>query len=206
MLTAETEGHASGLAENLRRCMVEIKAGVAGVPLTVRARILLHDNAVLADDGGRGLRKQLLGEYGESVVLGREAEITKILAEFEGVDSTDIGRLIEDDDEEDVLGGKGVWLSKKGEGLGLLTGSKRRYFLLVRGCASGLLKLNYYSDVRGGGPVDKKGAIELLPNASISTDGSTILIVRPLEWIEREEREKVRRQKIVCLEVIVSDM
>lgn len=98
------------------------------------------------------------------------------MAVFEGAEGP-ARRLNDDDDEEDVLNGRTVWLAKRGEGVGLFTGAKRRFFVLALGQQSGLLKFNYYADVRDGLPHGKKGAIELYPACNVAADGNTLVIV-----------------------------
>ncbi len=72
----------------------------------------------------------------------------------------------------------GVWLGKKGEGLGALTGEKKRYFVLVFGTDSRMLMFAYYADVQNGRPVDRKGFIPLSPESRVSASGTSLVIVR----------------------------
>jgi hypothetical protein len=76
-------------------------------------------------------------------------------------------------EEETPIAGLGVWLLKKGEGLGALTGPKRRFFTLTRGTQSGLVKMAY-AESEDTGP---KGAILLSPLSNISSADRTVLIV-----------------------------
>lgn len=66
---------------------------------------------------------------------------------------TVVGR---DEEEEVELAGLGLWLEKRGEGAGLLTGSKKRFFTLVWGEQSQTLKLCYYAKLQHGLPVNRK--------------------------------------------------
>jgi hypothetical protein len=72
----------------------------------------------------------------------------------------------------------GVWLSKKGEGFGALTGEKRRYFVLLYGIDSRMLKFTYFADVQHGRPIDRKGFVPLTTESRVSASGSHITIVR----------------------------
>ena len=81
-------------------------------------------------------------------------------------------------EEELVVGlDGGVLLRKYGEGLGALQ-AKPRLFVAVFGVVTRRLKLNYYDTSSGSSVQELKGSIELDSNASISSDGDDIAIVR----------------------------
>ena len=73
----------------------------------------------------------------------------------------------------------GVWLDKRGTGMGKLTGDKHRYFVMVYGCQSGSLRLNYYGALEEDVPRDKKGFIEIFPSAEPTYDDRTIRLPLP---------------------------
>lgn len=73
----------------------------------------------------------------------------------------------------------GVWLDKRGTGMGKLTGDKHRYFLLVYGCQSGSLRLNYYGALEEDMPRDKKGFIEVFPSAEPTFEDRIIKLPLP---------------------------
>ena len=77
-------------------------------------------------------------------------------------------------EEEDVLPGFNVWLSKKGEGLGAITGSKNRYFVLVQGRNSGAVRINYYTDQNA---KDLKGHISIYPTSACTSSDRLLSIV-----------------------------
>ena len=81
------------------------------------------------------------------------------------------------DDEIDVLPGQGVWLAKRGEGLGALSADKKRYFVLVYSQRSRALRMAYYADLQGRQPLDRKGAIPVSMLSSISARGVELRIV-----------------------------
>lgn len=82
-----------------------------------------------------------------------------------------------DEENVEMIPHKGVWLYKKGEGLGRITGAKRRYFQLVYGISTRKLKLNYYANIVQGIPSARKGHINIFPNSPIVSKGKAIEIV-----------------------------
>lgn len=72
---------------------------------------------------------------------------------------------------------RGVWLSKRGEGLGALTAEKRRYFVLLFGADTKMLKFTYFADVVQGVPTGRKGFVPLDRASQISANGNHIIIV-----------------------------
>ena len=167
----------------MQRLQIEQQRHPERTPFLARMRVLLA--GVVSPWNPEPLRNTLLEEYGqdsynyyatelaEAIRAVRPAEVsTGSLASVESHASS-----AGDDDEEDVLGGKGVWLSKKGEGLGLLTGSKRRYFLLRAGIQSQLLKFVYFETFKEGSLGKRKGAILLTPSSIISSSEKTLKIV-----------------------------
>ena len=85
-----------------------------------------------------------------------------------------------DEDEENLWEGRGVWMVKKGEGIGR---DRRRFFTLVMGKESGAIKLNYYGSVKDDRPVDKKGFIVIGPSSGFMHDSNSVVIVS-LGWLE----------------------
>lgn len=85
--------------------------------------------------------------------------------------------VVSADDEIDVLPGQGVWLAKRGEGLGALSADKKRYFVLVYSQRSRALRMAYYADLQGRQPLDRKGAIPVSLLSSISARGVELRIV-----------------------------
>eukprot|EP00047_Mylnosiga_fluctuans_P019018 m.77744 g.77744 ORF g.77744 m.77744 type:complete len:1563 (+) comp7929_c0_seq1:66-4754(+) len=81
--------------------------------------------------------------------------------------------------EKEVFEGAGAWFVKKGEGVGALTGGKRRYFVLRYGQSTGMLRLNYYSECVDGTPRDKKGYIPISHVSTFTAQGKTLLIHNP---------------------------
>lgn len=72
------------------------------------------------------------------------------------------------------LGLKGAWFAKMGQGLGVLTGRKRRFFQLVGD------KIVYYAGLGAGGePVDEKGYIQLCSRTTASALDSSLTILTP---------------------------
>ena len=71
------------------------------------------------------------------------------------------------------LSGLDCILSKKGEGLGALTGVKKRFFSLAQGSRSHVLKINYY-EKQGG---IQKGTVILSHTSVVDVHGPQISIV-----------------------------
>jgi hypothetical protein len=96
--------------------------------------------------------------------------------------------------ETDVLLSRsgGMWLVKKGEGLG--AGDKRRLFVPAFGRSTRALKLNYYAECNSGVPADKKGCIVVTPFSDVSTTGANIVIVRFVD----------RKPLCACMPVVVA--
>jgi hypothetical protein len=86
--------------------------------------------------------------------------------------------VMEDETERSVpRADKGVWLAKKGEGLGAFTGEKRRYFVPVLGVDTKMLKFVYFEDVQHGRPVGRKGFVPIDRQTRISASGASLIIV-----------------------------
>ena len=79
----------------------------------------------------------------------------------------------------EAVPGLDVWLSKKGEGLGALTGEKKRFFTLERGVESGCLRVAYFGPGPGGQPGELKGSIPLFPTTTVEASGRQLLVVSP---------------------------
>ena len=177
MLSADSDLLASQWADQLRRAIAEQKENVAtNMPLLARLQQLLHSEYLSNDVDVQDVTARLLREFSETTVHARTGDIAAAVGLFEG--AVPSRGLNEEDKEEDVLPGRGVWLSKRGDGAGVLTGSKKRYFVLVRGVMSRLLRFNYYASFRGGAPSDKRGAIELFPGTKCAVNGTLLTIVR----------------------------
>ena len=146
------------------------------LPFLARLRILFDNLPPEGDTDYEKVKAIMAGEYGADTVESYSAEFQEMVRQNE-LDEDMAAFQEDDDDEEDILGGKGVWLSKKGEGMGKLTGSKKRYFLLVFGSFTKVLKWNYYSNVKLGSPIDKKGHIAILPSSEITSKGKDLTIV-----------------------------
>ena len=103
--------------------------------------------------------------------------ITASLIKEESDDEADIVT-----DEEEVLegGGEGVWMRKKGEGR--FAKERLRYFMLVSGRLSGILRLVYYSGVHNGCGVGRKGVILITRKTAVSTTDLTLELVRKGMW------------------------
>jgi hypothetical protein len=83
----------------------------------------------------------------------------------------------DDDEDEEELSGLGKWLGKKGEGLGVLTGEKKRFFVLMWGRQTQQLKLCYYAKLQHGLPVNRKGFVVVTPATLVQSQGKTITLV-----------------------------
>lgn len=121
-------------------------------------------------------------EYSVAVLQRYEKDIRQpetATADTEGDTDGSGALLFSEDDETELQPGSGMWLSKRGEGLGLLTADKRRFFVLVRREAARTLALNYYVNCTQGRPDDLKGAIALLPNCVVTAHGNELTIVCP---------------------------
>lgn len=140
-------------------------------------------SAAAAAMGNEGIRNTLLAEYGAQTFKLHEQEMNLVFRRMEeNEDETKSLRenaMDDDDDEEDVLQGRGVWMSKKGEGLGMLTGAKKRFFLVVFGTFTKVLKWNYYAHVKHDVPVDKKGHVRLYPTSEFTAKGKDLTIKNP---------------------------
>ena len=95
-------------------------------------------------------------------------------AEGEG-DEDEGGEDLGFEEEVNLLPGTGIWLTKKGEGVA--SRERKRYFVLLKGKNSKLLKLAYFVDVKNGVPIDRKGFVPLTVMSNISTKGALIMIV-----------------------------
>jgi hypothetical protein len=73
-----------------------------------------------------------------------------------------------------------VWLFKKGEGIGALTGEKRRFFILQRAVNTGSLRIAYFAPDASDQPTVLKGKIMLYPSTTVEAQDSAILLVCPL--------------------------
>ena len=73
-----------------------------------------------------------------------------------------------------LLDGKGVWMTKKGEGISL-RGEKKRFFRLE--IVNGELQFVYYATYKNSIPADKKGFILISSFSKISTDKDHVEIV-----------------------------
>jgi hypothetical protein len=145
------------------------------MPLLARLQQILHTDYASHDVEVSAVTARLKREFSAATVSARTDDINKAVLLFEGTDPT--RRVNDEDNEEEVVPGRGVWLAKRGEGAGVLTGSKKRYFVLVKGALSHLLRFNYYAAFRNGFPADKKGAIELFPGTVCSVNGTLLIIV-----------------------------
>jgi hypothetical protein len=83
------------------------------------------------------------------------------------------GKIFEGE-EETPINGLDCVLAKRGEGVSSLMGMKTRFFSLVLGKDSKLLKINYY-DGKGG---VKKGTIILSHTSVVTSNSTNITIVR----------------------------
>jgi hypothetical protein len=117
--------------------------------------------------------KALETEYGAPVRARYEPEVRDRYTD----DSEASGEVRDDYDDLEVYPGRGVWLFKKGEGLGLLSGDKRRYFVLVRRDSSRTLLFHYYAAFTSGRPTDLKGSIDVLPLTHVYCNGAELTIV-----------------------------
>ena len=108
-----------------------------------------------------------------------ERDTSSIAITLPDIDEGNMDDDIQEDDM-DMLDGKGVWLQKKGEGVGAaLTGEKKRYFVLVEGKTTHMLKFTYFASVdKAGQPYNRKGYIPIIPSSSIFAMGKQILVVR----------------------------
>ena len=83
-----------------------------------------------------------------------------------------------DESEVPMIPSGGIWMSKKGEGLGAaLTGEKRRFFELVYSTKKKMLLLNYFAGLNNNVPVDKKGSVLITQASSISPKGQNLNVV-----------------------------
>ena len=100
---------------------------------------------------------------------------------------------------------RGVWLSKKGEGLGAFTKEKKRYFTLLYGADSRMLKFVYFEDVHHGAPKGRKGFIPLTPASAISVHGCVILIVR-LALFNKKKVQREREREYIYIYIYIVEM
>ncbi len=179
-VTASTYEEAEYWATLLRKAVKEQNMAAAEkMPL-----LAYHAKMTAAGESPAAISAKLGEVYGADVlssytgVLQRASAAASNMARgaADGADESEAGPGNDEDDIEDVLKGRGVWLAKKGEGLGVLTGDKKRYFLLVRGAFTKTLHWNYYVDVADGVPSNKKGSVPVLPTSLISAKGKVIVI------------------------------
>ena len=83
----------------------------------------------------------------------------------------------EREEEEEEIAGIALWMHKQGEGLGGLTGEKKRFFTLVFGEQSKTLKLCYYAQLQHGRPINRKGHIVVTPATGLSCNGKALSLV-----------------------------
>jgi hypothetical protein len=76
--------------------------------------------------------------------------------------------------ETDVLAGRGVWLEKKGEGLGR---SQKRYFMLYQDSVTRDLHFVYFENFAKGTPAGRKGFIPFNRASTVSVSGTLMAIV-----------------------------
>ena len=83
--------------------------------------------------------------------------------------------MADNEEEIDMLPQRGVWLSKKGEGVTL--GEKMRYFTLMFGMESRMLKLAYYAAFKNGQQTERKGFIPVTRLSNLTLKGVNFNIV-----------------------------
>jgi hypothetical protein len=88
-------------------------------------------------------------------------------------------------DEIDVCPGVGIWLRKKGEGVGALTGDKKRYFVLLFAQHARTLRMAYFAELVGTQPTDRRGAIPVSGLSNIVARGAELRIVSGVLVFER---------------------
>jgi hypothetical protein len=180
---AETVEEASGWVQSVRRLLSEQRVGPGRMPLLVRMRQL----AAQYDNNSEPIAAVLAREYGEDGANVYAADIAGALrkeASYEGASlssvhsSLSVASQFGDDDEEEVLPGEGVWLTKKGEGGLSFLSEKKRYFVLRWGLQSQRLKFVYFEQFKDNVPQKKKGAIVLTPASIVTATAKALTIVR----------------------------
>lgn len=90
------------------------------------------------------------------------------------------------EDEIDVYPGSGVWLRKKGEGVGALIGDKKRYFVLVYSQLARTLRMAYFVELVGTQPLDRRGSIPVSSLSTIAARGAELRVVSFLNTTSAE--------------------
>ena len=117
------------------------------------------------------------------------------------------------EEEVDMMPGRGIWLLKKAHGFGALTGKKQRFTQLVFGVKSHQLKLNCYAGEKEGKGHDKRDCFVFssIEATSITTSGNRIAIKQDKRtWYffaasEEQARTRAGQWRAVIKDLLAGD-